>query len=93
MRRFLQYGAVLTVATLTAFCFKVFCLNPIFFGSPYKTYPADTITAKPGEFTPTLVDLLKATKLTDVLLSLLVGVGVCLVVWLVSVLVHKSRTR
>ena len=93
MKRLLQYGAVLTVATFTAFCFKVFFLNPILFGSPYKTYPASTITVKPDDLNPMFLDMLKSVTLIDIVQSLLVGIIICFVFWMIEMIVKKVKNK
>ena len=93
MERALQYGVVLTIATLTTLCFKVFYLNPLLFGSPYKTYPAHTVVAKPGEFTPSFMDYLKSITMLDVLQSLLAGVIICFVIWMVEQAVRLIKRK
>ena len=93
MRRLLKYGAVLTVATLTALCLEAFYLNPLFFGYPGTTYPADSIVVKPEEVALTFADLLKGITLTDILLSLLLGILVCFVFWVIELVVNMTKNR
>ena len=93
MKRPLYYGIMATATTLASLCFKVFYLNPKFLGFPQATYPADTIIAKPGETTVTVFDMIKSITLYDVLQSLLIGIIVCFVFWVVEQATKAIRKR
>ena len=91
MKRPLYYGIMATSAALANLCFKVFYLNPKFLGFPQTTYPADTIVTKPQEITA--FDMLKAITLYDVLQSMLIGIIICFVFWMVEQLIKVLRPR
>ena len=93
MKRPLYYGVMMAATTLVSFCVKVVYLNPKIFGLPYTYYPADTIIAKPEEFTPIFMDYLKSTTMIDILQSLLVGITTCFVIWMVELVIEKSKTK
>ncbi len=93
MKRPLYYGIMMTATTLSTLCFKVFYLNLMLFGYPNTTYPADTIIAKPEEFTLSILDMLKSISLLDVLQSMLIGIVVCCLFWLVEQATKAIRKR
>ena len=93
MKRPLYYGIMATSATLVNLCFKAFYLTPKFLGFHQMSYPADTIIAKPEEITVTVFDMLKAITLYDVLQSLLIGIIVCFVFWVVEQATKAIRKR
>ncbi len=93
MKRPLYYGIMATTTTLAYLCFKEFYLNPRFFGSPYTSYPADTIIAKPEEITVTVFDMIKSITLYDVLQSLLIATITCFVFWVIEQATKAIKKR
>ncbi len=93
MKRPLYYGVMATTATLANLCFKAFYLNPKFLGSPYTSYPADTIIIKPEEYTPSILDMLKSITAMDVLQSLLIATITCFVFWVIELIVATIKKK